>query len=86
VDGSKSIAEATDEVELLFAEAIAAGSRERSLDTRQALLRETNEAIVAQVRGYHARAPGEPASLRCGVASSERPGRSYPSGQARALR
>jgi hypothetical protein len=59
MDGSKSIAEATDEVELLFAQAIAAGSRERSLDTRQALLRETNEAIVAQVYGYHARAWAE---------------------------
>ena len=59
VDGSKSIAEATDEVELLFADAITAGSRARTLDTRQALLRETNEAIVAQVYGYHARAWAE---------------------------
>jgi hypothetical protein len=42
-------------VEDLFTEALAAGPRAESVAERQALLREANEAIVAQVRGYYAR-------------------------------
>jgi hypothetical protein len=55
VDGSKGIAERVGSVERLFGEALAAGSRAEALEERQALLRETNEAIAAQVRGYYTR-------------------------------
>ena len=62
VDGSRGIVETSDLVERLFADALAAGPRARTTVERQALLREANEAIVAQVRGYHARlwAEGDP--------------------------
>jgi hypothetical protein len=55
VDGSTGVAETAAEVERLFAGAIAAGPRARTLEERQALLRERNEAVVAQARGYNAR-------------------------------
>jgi hypothetical protein len=62
VDGSRTVEETTRAVESLFATAIVAGPRAEALDERRALLREINEAIVAQVRGYHARpwADGRP--------------------------
>jgi hypothetical protein len=49
-------------VEQRFAAALAAGPCARTHAERQALLREANAAIVAQVRGYHARpwATGDP--------------------------
>ncbi len=62
VDGSRGIVETSDLVERLFADALAAGPRARASVERQALLREANESIVAQIRGYHARpwAEGDP--------------------------
>jgi hypothetical protein len=55
VDGSRDIAETLAAVEDHFAAALAEGPRAESLAARQALLREANEAIVAQIRGYYAR-------------------------------
>lgn len=55
VDGTRGIAETVAAVEDRFAAALAEGSRAKSLAERQALLREANEAIAAQVRGYYAR-------------------------------
>jgi hypothetical protein len=55
VDGSQSIEETVAAVEDRFADAIAAGPRAQTTDERRALLREINEAIVAQVRAYYAR-------------------------------
>ncbi|MEN3279941.1 MAG: hypothetical protein V7607_1081 [Solirubrobacteraceae bacterium] len=55
IDGSRTIEETTRAVESLFSDAIAAGPRAKTLEERRALLREINEAIVAQVRGYYAR-------------------------------
>jgi hypothetical protein len=55
VDGNQGIEETTKAVESLFAAALAAGPRAETRDERRALLREINEAIVAQVRGYYAR-------------------------------
>jgi hypothetical protein len=47
---------------LLFADALTAGPKAETATERRALLREINEAIVAQVRAYHARpwAQGDP--------------------------
>jgi hypothetical protein len=49
-----------------FAAALRAGPHATTRDERRALLREANEAIVAQVRGYHARpwAQGDPEAVR----------------------
>jgi DNA polymerase III delta prime subunit len=55
LDGSAGVAETVDAVERLFARALAAGPLARTAAERRALLRELNEAIVAQVRGYCAR-------------------------------
>lgn len=62
VDGSMGVAQTTRLVERLFADALAAGPRARTRSRRQALLRELNQAVVAQVRGYYARpwADGDP--------------------------
>jgi hypothetical protein len=62
VDGSANADEVLAAVERRFAAALAAGPRAATRDERRALLREANEAIVAQVRGYHARpwAHGDP--------------------------
>lgn len=55
VDGSSGIDEIVTAVEELFANAVAEGPRAVTLAERRVLLREANEAIVAQVRGYYAR-------------------------------
>ena len=55
VDGSRGIAETVAAVEDHFAAALAEGPFAESVAARQALLREANEAIVAQIRGYYAR-------------------------------
>ena len=55
VDGSAGIAATTEAVERLFADALADGPPMAGRGERRALLREANEAIAAQVRGYHAR-------------------------------
>lgn len=65
VDGSESVEATVDAVERLFAGALAAGPRAETLLERQALLREANESVVAQVRGYFARpwASGDPEAV-----------------------
>lgn len=55
VDGSRGVPEMLGAVERLFSVALAAGPRAETLDERRRLLRETNEAVVAQVRAYYAR-------------------------------
>ena len=62
VDGSRGPDETLAAVEERFAAALAEGPRAESLAGRRALLREANEAVAAQVRGYHARpwAHGDP--------------------------
>jgi hypothetical protein len=55
VDGSEDVAATVDAVERLFADALATGPRAETRDERRALLREANESVVAQVRGYYAR-------------------------------
>jgi hypothetical protein len=55
VDGSAGVAATTEAVARLFAGALGAGPLATGSRERQALLREANEAIAAQVRGYHAR-------------------------------
>jgi hypothetical protein len=55
VDGSRGLDETVAAVEKHFSEALAAGPRVRTQGERRALLREANEAIAAQVRGYYAR-------------------------------
>jgi hypothetical protein len=55
VDGTAGIEETTKAVESLFAAALAVSPRAETRDARRAPLREINEAIVAQVRGYYAR-------------------------------
>jgi hypothetical protein len=56
VDGSRDIAEMVDAVDHLMREAIATGPRAGTRSERQRLLRDINENIAAQVRGYYARA------------------------------
>jgi hypothetical protein len=55
VDGSRAIDERVAGLEERFEDGLAAGPRAEELTARRALLREANAAIVAQVRGYHAR-------------------------------
>lgn len=55
VDGSRDLEATVAAVEELFAAALAGGPRATSAAERQALLREANLAVVAQVRAYHAR-------------------------------
>lgn len=55
VDGSTGVAETAAAVERLFGAALAAGPRAAMPEERRALLRERNQALVAQVRGYSAR-------------------------------
>lgn len=66
VDGSRGIAETAVPVERLFGDALAAGPRTQTLEERRALLRETNDAVAAQVRAYYARpwAQGNPEAVR----------------------
>lgn len=55
VDGSRGVGAMTALVEARFADILSAGPRAKTVAERRALLREANDAIVAQVRGYHAR-------------------------------
>ena len=55
LDGSLDLEATVAAVEELFAEALAEGPRAETRAERQALLREANQAIVAQVHGYFAR-------------------------------
>jgi hypothetical protein len=66
VDGARSIPQMVKAVEQLFETALQQGPRARTLEERQSLLREINDAIVEQVRGYHARpwAAGDPEVVR----------------------
>ena len=65
MDGSQDVEKTTDCVEALFADALAAGPRAGTIAERRDLLREANEALAAQVRGYYARpwASGDPESV-----------------------
>jgi hypothetical protein len=55
VDGTGGVEQTSAAVEELFADALVEGPRALSTAQRRALLREANTAVVAQVRGYHAR-------------------------------
>ena len=55
MDGSRTIDETVTEVERLFARALAEGPCARTPDERRALLRESNRAIIEQVRAFYAR-------------------------------
>lgn len=67
VDGSRGIAQTADAVQRLLGDALAAGPRADTLDERRALLREMNESVAMQVRGYYARpwAHGDPEVAVC---------------------
>src|SRR5262245_29597312 len=54
VDGRGGVEATVAAVEELFAEALAEGPREGGHAGRRALLREANEAVAEQVRGYYA--------------------------------
>jgi hypothetical protein len=79
VDGTRTLDEMTTVVEQRFATIIAAGPTANSTVARQRLLRETNLAVVNQVRGFHARpwATGDAGSVtrefacECGEPSCE---------------
>jgi hypothetical protein len=62
IDGSRSVSEIGGSLDRMFREAVAAGPRANTAAERRQLLREMNEAVVAQVRGYYARpwAEGDP--------------------------
>lgn len=55
VDGSRDVQETVAAVEERFAPALAEGPRAATLAQRRALLREANQAIASQVRGFYAR-------------------------------
>jgi hypothetical protein len=55
VDGSCSIDQMVAAVQELFAEALAEGPRAATRGERRGLLREANEAIASQVRGFYRR-------------------------------
>jgi hypothetical protein len=55
LDGSLDLESTVAAVEELFAQALAEGPCAETRAERRVLLREANEAIVAQVRGYYAR-------------------------------
>lgn len=55
VDGSRGLDEMTAVVEERFADALAESPRAKTAEERRALLREGNEQILAQCRGYLAR-------------------------------
>ena len=55
VDGGQSVEEAVTAVEERFAGPLAVGPRATAIAERRALLREANQAVVDQLRGYFAR-------------------------------
>jgi hypothetical protein len=55
VDESHSIEDTVAAVEEMFADALAEGPLAESVAERRALLREANEAMASQVRGYYSR-------------------------------
>ena len=55
VDGSRSIDQIVAAVQELFAEALAEDPRAATLAERRGLLREANQAIASQVRGFYCR-------------------------------
>jgi hypothetical protein len=69
VDGSRSIDQMVAPVQELFAEALAEGPCAATLAERRGLLREANEAIASQVRGFYGR-PWQTAMPRRSCASS----------------
>jgi hypothetical protein len=79
VDASRGIDQMVTAVEKAFAAALAEGPRAETSAERRTLLREGNEAIAAQVRGYYARpwADGDAESIlrtficECGATTCE---------------
>jgi hypothetical protein len=75
VDGSGGIEQTVTAVEELFAAALAEGPRAETLAGRRALLREANDAVADQARGFYARpwangdAEAVVAEFRCECAS-----------------
>jgi hypothetical protein len=67
VDGSLGISDMVTTLERAFQAALAAGPVTTALDERRRLLREMNEDVVNQVRGYHRRpwAVGAPDLVEC---------------------
>ena len=65
VDGSQTVDETVAAVEALFADALKAGPRAESPAGRRALLRESNLAVVDQIRAFYARpwADGDAATV-----------------------
>jgi len=55
VDGSQSVEAITATVEQLFAASLSRGPRAETVPERQLLLREMNDAVIEQIRGYYAR-------------------------------
>lgn len=55
VDLSHGVDDTVTAVEHRFADALAQGPRAETIGERRTLLREANEAVAEQVRGYHAR-------------------------------
>jgi hypothetical protein len=55
IDGSRGVGDVLAAVEALFADALAEGPCAETVAERRELLREANEAIVAQVRDYYGR-------------------------------
>jgi hypothetical protein len=56
VDGSLPVSEIVEAVDQLFGAVLASGPCAQTLEERQRLLREINQAIVDQIRGYYAQA------------------------------
>lgn len=65
VDGIRGIDATVADLERHFAASLAEGPLAEAVAERRALLREANEAVVAQVRGYYARpwADGDPGGV-----------------------
>lgn len=66
VDGTRGLSEMLEAVEERFSDALVTGPRAETLQERQRLLGEINEAVLVQVRGYYARpwAEGDPNVVR----------------------
>ena len=62
IDGSRDVEATVAAVEQRFRSVLREGPRAETADERRALLREANEALASQVRGYYARpwASGDP--------------------------
>jgi hypothetical protein len=75
VDGSRALPDMVMAVERLLHDALSAGPVATRLEQRRSLLREMNEDVVTQVRGYHSRpwAIGAPDFVQLFVCECGRP-------------